>query len=318
MAYGDLKNDFLFHHIFGEHPHLAAALLNDLLDRQGNDRIVHLEILPPEQRPPLAGAKLSILDLKARDQGGHTFVIEVQVLPMVGFVNRVVFNACRAYSSQLKEGQSYSELTPVIAVTLCDFELWPDPEQDAAGQPRVPLVSKWRMTERLGASNRMEQVQYAFVELPKVPEEGPLTTEAEQWAWLFRQGSRLQELPKELSPAQREAMVLADRTSWTASEQEAYRKASDEIEQARQLAREAEARGKVEGKEEGLREGKAAGLREGEERGLRVAREAVADLCEVLGVELTDERRAHLAALDLTGLEALRAELKAKKTWPAG
>jgi hypothetical protein len=52
--------------------------------------------------------------------------------------------------------------------------------------------------------------------------------------------------------------------------------------------------------------------------GLRVAREVVADLCEVLGVEVTDERRAHLAALDLAALEALRAELKAKKTWPAG
>ena len=39
---------------------------------------------------------------------------------------------------------------------------------------------------------------------------------------------------------------------------------------------------------------------------------------EVLGVEVSDERRAHLAALDLPGLEALRAELKAKKTWPAG
>jgi hypothetical protein len=41
-----------------------------------------------------------------------------------------------------RAGQSYSELTPVITVTLCDFELWPDQEQDAAGQPRVPLVSK--------------------------------------------------------------------------------------------------------------------------------------------------------------------------------
>jgi hypothetical protein len=120
-------------------------------------------------------------------------------------------------------------------------------------------------------------------------------------------GSRLQVLPKELSPAQRAAMVLADRTSWTASEQEAYRKANDEFEQARQLAREAEARGEARGKADGMREGEARGLRA-----------AVVDLCEVLGVEVTDERRAHLAALDLPALEALRADLKAKKTWPAG
>jgi hypothetical protein len=70
-------------------------------------------------------------------------------------------------------------------------------------------------------------------------------------------------------------------------------------------------------KRETAAEAKAAGLREGEERGLRVAREAVADLCEVLGVEVTDERRAHLAALDLAALEALRANLKSAKVWPA-
>jgi predicted transposase/invertase (TIGR01784 family) len=57
---------------------------------------------------------------------------------MRGFINRIVFNACRAYDSQLKEGQSYAELAPVIGVSICDFELWPDEEQDQAGHPRVP------------------------------------------------------------------------------------------------------------------------------------------------------------------------------------
>jgi hypothetical protein len=45
-------------------------------------------------------------------------------------------------------------------------------------------------------------------------------------------------------------------------------------------------------------------------------RTAVRDLCELLGVEVTEERRAHLAALDLPGLEALRAHLKTHKDWP--
>jgi predicted transposase/invertase (TIGR01784 family) len=258
-------------------------------------------MLPPEQRLPLAGAKLSILDLKARDAAGNTFVIEVQVLPMKGFLNRIVFNACRAYDSQLKEGQSYAELNPVIGVSICDFELWPDAEQDAARQPRVPLVSRWKQTEKLGASNQMEQVSYVFVELPKVPEEGPLRTDAERWAWLFRQGSKLSSLPGELSPEQKEAMMLADRTAWSEAKTEAYRKALDEVEQARQVASEAEARGEARGKADGLREGLQA---------------AVGDLCELLAIALTEERTAHLAALDLAGLETLRVHLKTHKSWP--
>lgn len=51
----------------------------------------------------------------------------------------------------------------------------------------------------------------------------------------------------------------------------------------------------------------------GEARGLR---EALADLCEVLGVELTNERREHLARFELEALRALWAHLKAHKTWP--
>ena len=65
-----------------------------------------------------------------------------------------------------------------------------------------------------------------------------------------------------------------------------------------------------EGKSDGLRKGKADGLREG-------LREAVVDLCELLGIELTEARQQQLADLDLVGLRSLRAQLKAARSWPA-
>ncbi len=112
-------------------------------------------------------------------------------------------------------------------------------------------------------------------------------------------------------------MTLADQASWSQAKRDAYRKAFDEIEQARQLAREAEARGEAKGKEAGLREGEAKGEARGKEAGLLEGlRATVADLCELLGVELNPARRAHLVALDLAGLSALRSHLKAHKTWP--
>lgn len=66
-----------------------------------------------------------------------------------------------------------------------------------------------------------------------------------------------------------------------------------------------------EGKADGLREGKADGRREG-------LREAVKDLCEAYGIEVTEAQEAHLEGLDLAGLEALRQTLKADKRWPSG
>jgi putative restriction endonuclease len=69
--------------------------------------------------------------------------------------------------------------------------------------------------------------------------------------------------------------------------------------------REGEAAGLLKGKAEGLLEGKAEGLRA-----------AIADLCEVLGVEVSALRRARLEAMTVSELEALRAALKQTRRWP--
>nr|MCU0659170.1 hypothetical protein [Polyangiaceae bacterium] len=69
----------------------------------------------------------------------------------------------------------------------------------------------------------------------------------------------------------------------------------------------------TEAKAVGLREGREAGEREGKAAGLRAA---VLDLCEVLGLELTEARKAELAGLDVAGLEALRQHLKQHRSWP--
>ncbi|HEX2687895.1 MAG TPA: hypothetical protein VHN14_14810, partial [Kofleriaceae bacterium] len=66
----------------------------------------------------------------------------------------------------------------------------------------------------------------------------------------------------------------------------------------------AEKRGREGGLREGEQKGREEGLREGEQRGLRQAVEA---LCDVLGIELTDERRREMANLDAVGLAALLA-----------
>lgn len=73
--------------------------------------------------------KWSIVDVKCREASGATFVVEMRVIHRNGFLNRVVFNACRAFTARLQRGEGYEMLTPVVAVTVGDFELWPDPER---------------------------------------------------------------------------------------------------------------------------------------------------------------------------------------------
>lgn len=88
---------------------------------------------------------------------------------------------------------------------------------------------------------------------------------------------------------------LKEEASWEDSKNESFREGEAK----------GEARGKAEGKAEGLVEGRAAGLRQ-----------AILDLCEILGIALGPERTAHLESLGAGELDALRDAIKRAKAWP--
>ena len=263
MIFADLKNDFVFRRIFAQHPDLLRGLLNDLLERQGARTIETIEYLPVEQLPLVMGAKLSILDVRCRDRSGTTFVVEMQLLHVAGFMNRVVYNACKAYVEQLKVGEPYMKLTDVVAISICDFTLWPDEEQDAAKLPRVPMLSRWYMTERGSGHQGLLQVQYAFLELPKLPKRRP-ETGAELWAWLFVHAPEFTEVPIDLPPGPyRKAVELANEATFTQGELDAYRKVVDEIQQAIEYGDARETIGIAKGEAIGIAKGETIGIAKG-------------------------------------------------------
>jgi len=286
VAFADLKNDFVFRRIFAAHPEILRRLLNDLLERTGERTIASIEYLPSEQLPLVLGAKLSILDVRCKDRTGTTFVVEMQLIHVPGFINRVVYNACKAYVGQLGTGEKYTRLTDVVAISICDFELWPDTTQEARGLPPVPMLSRWNMTERNSGNHGLLQVQYAFLELPKLPAERPQTEGADLWAWLFVHAPELAEVPPDWPAGPyRAALELANQATFTQTELDAYRKVFDEIQQVRDLAEAKWAEGKAEGLAEGLAEGE-----------VKAKREAVYRLLLRAGLAVTDDDRARIEA----------------------
>jgi hypothetical protein len=68
------------------------------------------------------------------------------------------------------------------------------------------MLSRWYVTERsldredlTKDQNKLLQVQYAFLELPKLPEKRP-DAGAPLWAWLFVHAPELTEIPDDLPP----------------------------------------------------------------------------------------------------------------------
>jgi predicted transposase/invertase (TIGR01784 family) len=314
MRFADLKNDFVFRRVFGNHPELMTALLNDLLGLTGDDLISDLEYLSSEQAPEVAAFKLSIVDVKCRQKSGRQFVVEMQLAHFSGFDKRAVYNTSKAYVQQLPQGGKYPTLADVVGVSICNFEVFPDRERERQGLVKIPMVSRWKLTEQqTGASDALPQIQLVFLELPKLDQAQVATSGAAVWAWLFREARGFDAIPAGMPQgAYVRALELANEATFTEAEREAYRHVQDEIDVALDVmeqARTAEARGLA----RGLRDGKAEGLREGKAEGLRTA---ILDFCELLGITVSPGRAEQLASLSVEGLEALRAALKVSRAWP--
>jgi predicted transposase/invertase (TIGR01784 family) len=255
-VFADPKTDFVFKKLSGteDHKDLLIALLNALLGLTEDRGIVDVTFLRGEERPPVRELKFSVVDVKCRDARGTHFVVEMQVLNVEGFEKRVVYNASKAYVSQLGAGEDYPSLDDIVAVSICDFTLWPD----APGEARVPLVSHWRLVEQGGGRRGLGQVQYVFVELPKLPLDRPPGDESEEWAYVFRRAATLREVPSFLrAPGPRKALDVARTAHFTEAEWDFY----DRAKVAEQDARGALSLVHRQGVDEGTLAGLRAALR---------------------------------------------------------
>ncbi len=302
--FADPKTDLVFKRIFGDESHkdLLIALLDSLLELDEAHRIVDLEYLTPEQVPAMQGLKSSIVDVKCIDVRGVRYVVEMQVLNVEGFEKRIVYNLCKAFTSQLGIGEDYPTLNDVVAVTICDFVLWPE-----TAPPHVPMLSRWSMREEKTGARGLSQLRYAFMELPKYKGGADPESTVDRWAYFFRETAHLKSVPPALAegPYAR-ALEVARSSGFTPEEWEAY----DRAKIAEQDARGALSLAEKTGRAEGIALGEAKGR--GEE-----LRAAILDLCELLGIEPTRPQRDALAALDEPALRNLKALLKRERCWPA-
>lgn len=298
-AFADPKTDYVFKRIFGAEAHKSVliALLNHLFELPPQAHIVDLEYLTPEQHVAVPELKLSIVDVKCTDATGRRFVVEMQVAKVEGLEKRIVYNASKAYVMQLRSGEEYPMLCPVVGVTLCNFELWPHEK----GAAHVPMLSRWRMQEQHSGAVGLPEVQYVFLELPKYAAGDNPTTMVDKWAYFFREAKNLSVVPPVLAEGPfLEALDVARTSKFSVEEWEAYERAKMAEQDARgalTLARrEAIEEGRVEGRVEGREEGRV----EGE---VKAKREVLLRLLARVAIEPGERARieacSDAAALDL-------------------
>ena len=116
----DPKVDCVFKALLGaeENRNLLLHFLNTFLAGELVEPLVSVHIDNPYNEKESLTDKLSVVDVKAKDNHGRLYQIEVQLNHFTYLPSRIVYTWADIYRQQLKSGQDYSELKPTYAIWL--------------------------------------------------------------------------------------------------------------------------------------------------------------------------------------------------------
>ena len=249
----DPKLDVIFKRLFVDAPDLLADLINAV--RHDEPPIVELEILNPQIPPEELTGKFIVLDILARDATGQLFNIEMQTRSHAGWSSRSVYYLARSLGRQLKNGESYQSVPPVVGIHLMDFDLFNEPQACWAFE----LRDRQRPEVLLDRS-----LQLHLIELPKADRLHSQGNSAlADWiAYLkhWQEDSLMQSIERPaVQKARQNLQALSDDEQARHLAFVRERALRDEMSEKAAAEARGEARGRLAGKAEGEREGKQKG-----------------------------------------------------------
>ena len=214
MRFISPKTDFAFKKIFGSNKSkdILISFLNAIV-YQGNQTIQDLEIINPYNPPATPILKDSYLDVRAVLDNQSKVIIEMQVINVEAFEKRIVYNLAKTYSNQLKSGQGYSHLQPVIALTIVDFEMF---------ENNSDVITFWTFREvKKLIKYPDETLKMVFVELPKFKQKlEELETISDKWIYFIKEAPSLEMIPKSMEKIKeiKQALNIANLANFTEEE----------------------------------------------------------------------------------------------------
>ena len=248
------KIDLVFRKLFGseENTDLLLSLINGILDCQ--PRLVNLTIKNPYTLPAYIDEKTSILDVKAMDEFGTWYDIEMQIGEHGFYGKRALYYLSKMYVDQLHTGNDYTALKTTIGIHLIDFDYFPD--------DRYQRRYVWKDADTDEMLDHLSYQQLYFIELRKFRKEWhELSSLLDRWIAFLNKAAELQrnEVPATLQtePAIVKAITRLDVMYFDEKEREIYeaelKARRDDLEELRTATE----KGRVEGRAEGRAEGEA-------------------------------------------------------------
>jgi predicted transposase/invertase (TIGR01784 family) len=116
----DPRIDCVFKSLLGNESNrnLLVHFINATLASELVAPITRVEILNPYNEKEHLDDKLSIVDVKAKDEHGRVYQIEIQLLFFSNLPARMLYTWADVYSQQLQSGDKYHELNPTYSIWL--------------------------------------------------------------------------------------------------------------------------------------------------------------------------------------------------------
>jgi len=120
------KIDLVFRKLFGseENKNILLSFINSILEQE--TVIKDLTIKNPYNLAEYVSGKESILDIKAVDENGVHFDIEMQIGEQGYYGKRALYYWSKIYSGQIEMAENYRDLSKTIGIHLLDFDYFKD------------------------------------------------------------------------------------------------------------------------------------------------------------------------------------------------
>ena len=216
MKFADVKNDIAFRKIFGSESQkkVLISFLNAILEFEGKKSIKSISILNPYQLPMLRGGKVTIVDIKAKDQSGNNYLIEMQVAEKDGFSKRALYYLTKGYNDQIERGDEYKKLKPAIFIGILNFKQ----------TKNTNYISRNLILDVETGENTIRDVQFVFIELPKFKKTlKELNSLTDKWIYFIKNSENLNIVPEGVDDeGLQTAYKSANQETWDKMERDAY------------------------------------------------------------------------------------------------
>ena len=216
MKFVDVKNDVAFRKIFGNENKkiILISFLNAVLGLEGQKRVREVTLLNPFQLPRIAGEKSSIIDVRATNEKGATFIVEMQVAEPAGFDKRVLYYSSKDYAGQINSGDDYPLLRPVYFIGILNFDYF-------LGEN---YLSSHSIIDEATGENEFKDLKFRFIELKKFNKKvHELKSITDKWTFFIKYAEDLEVMPDNVDDeGLKEAYEEAAQHNWTREAFDAY------------------------------------------------------------------------------------------------